>query len=252
MAITFRSSTYVTNNTTSSTQIIVNKPAGVAADDMLLAFVAVRGDYTVSSAPSGWTLERSTFSVNDNTGIRHYCYSKKAGGSESTAYTWVHTFGGPFAATILAYDGVSTSTGAVINAGSTRSTSATDTTVSCPAVDNLTTSTAVALVCGYAVNPLSASTVNVVFTPPSGMAERFDSNMEVGVSETLRASLGVADLLTGLTTSASTARVATVSNSGTNVGIALFLLAQTVAASGRAGVWGVLRASQAVNRAAVI
>lgn len=74
--------------TTGST-LVVNKPSGVTQNDLMLAFIGVKGPVTAPTiaTPSGWTA-----SVTNTTGaIRSACFYKIAGASEPSSYTWTFT-----------------------------------------------------------------------------------------------------------------------------------------------------------------
>jgi hypothetical protein len=91
----------------SGSTIVINKPTGVVANDILYAIISYFTSATTVTAPSGWVQVGSTF-----VGSSYACrfYRKVAGGSEPVSYTW--TFGASQAAngSIYRYDSTDTTT----------------------------------------------------------------------------------------------------------------------------------------------
>jgi hypothetical protein len=83
VAISYRS--YAVAGVT-STDIVISKPSGTVDGDMMVAFIALDNDDTISSVPSGWN--EIDNGVTGNT-LRLASYYKEAGGSEPSSYTWV-------------------------------------------------------------------------------------------------------------------------------------------------------------------
>ena len=149
---------------TSPATLTINAPAGVSANDLMVAQIAVNGgtDTTVT-APSGWTLIRRT---DNTTNVGEASYYKVATASEPASYAWTITdgVGTPRAAGgILAYAGVNDSSPVDVSSGTSGGSS---TSVSAPTV---TTTTDLDLVDG-----LFATDTGTTFTAPSGMTERSD------------------------------------------------------------------------------
>lgn len=67
-----------------ASSLTVSKPSGTAEDDLLWAWTASSSDFT--SGPSGWTEETSLETTQSS--LRLQAWSKVAGGSEPTSYTW--------------------------------------------------------------------------------------------------------------------------------------------------------------------
>jgi len=100
MAVTFRSSS-TGNNLGSS--VTVNKPAGAASGDLLLAMVIGGDDPATYSAPTGWSALGTLMS---NTAGAAALYQKSAGSSEPSSYTFTTNVGNQnLAAAILDYTG---------------------------------------------------------------------------------------------------------------------------------------------------
>jgi len=99
----FRSSS--TSGTGADTNLVINKPTGTAAGDLLIALVGTDNTNTGVSAPSGWT---AAF-VNDGPGPdggQYSLYYKIAGSSEPSTYTWTFTGGGYVAGIIACYQSI--------------------------------------------------------------------------------------------------------------------------------------------------
>jgi putative Ig domain-containing protein len=92
-----------TTKSASAASLVINKPAGVAAGDVLLAGIAVRGAPTLTT-PSGWTkvMEHTT---TGSTPLRQAVYAKLAGASEPSTYTFTYSTSVRSAGTIVSYRG---------------------------------------------------------------------------------------------------------------------------------------------------
>jgi type II secretory pathway pseudopilin PulG len=78
-----------TKKTPAGTSVVVNKPTGTAAGDLLVAAVATNGDtFSYFTQPSGWT---SIFSDHYSTEVSFLTWWKKAGASEPASYTFSWT-----------------------------------------------------------------------------------------------------------------------------------------------------------------
>ena len=142
--------------------LTITKPAGVVANDVMVASVAVTPSLVGITAPSGWTLVRRT----DNAGPTSNSlavYQKAAGSSEPASYAWTVS-GATFAVGgVQAFSGVDTANPVDVENGQTTASSLTH------ATPNVSTTLANAMVVtshGFA----SSRT----WTPPSGMTESFD------------------------------------------------------------------------------
>lgn len=160
-------------NSSGVTQLSVSKPAGVIADDVLVACVTIRADSSISSVPSGWTLIRQdTTATTDNNGCRQAIYYKVAGSSEPSSYQWKTSASTDIAICIAAFSGVNTSTPIEVNDG-TSSDDPNDTTCTAPSVT--TTTATCMLVTFHGFNPATTTTATTSQTPPSGMTEAADT-----------------------------------------------------------------------------
>lgn len=151
--------------------LAATKPSGVVSNDGLVALVIIASSGTpptVNSVPSSWT-ERGTgtftlFGLN----IRWYYYSKLAGGSEPSSYTWGITASADvFTVDIHAYDNVKTA-GFWGQLSGTPNTG-TGTSMTAPAIT--TDQTNQTVVAEY----IWDFSLGLSGTPPSGMTERVDT-----------------------------------------------------------------------------
>jgi hypothetical protein len=90
--------TYVLGST--GTSHVIPTPTGIASGDLMLAFLATTSSNTIT-APDGWSL------VDDEiNGNYHYLvYSKVAGSSEPTDYTWTSVSSCKYLGYITGFDG---------------------------------------------------------------------------------------------------------------------------------------------------
>lgn len=105
-AVQFQSaSTFASAN--NATAVTLAKPATLNANDVMLAFVSIRGGATTLTAPSGWSLvDRTDHATVD---LTQAVYSRIATATESGPYTWSFSPGGWGAGAILSYAGVDVS-----------------------------------------------------------------------------------------------------------------------------------------------
>jgi RHS repeat-associated protein len=160
--------------TTTGATLTITKPSGVAANDVLIASVAVTPSSASLTPPASWTLVRRT----DNAGPTSNSlavYYKVATGSEPASYAWSvggssFTVGG-----VQAFSGVDTANPIDIENGQVTASSLTH------ATPNVTTTLANAMV--VASHAFASSRT---WSPPSGMTESFDrpsgSNNATGLS----------------------------------------------------------------------
>lgn len=84
--------------------LVVTKPSGVQANDVMVAFVGVRGNPKVT-APAGWTLVQTGDNGNTQSQGTYY---HVVGASEPSSYTWSFQKDLAAAGAIVAYSGVDT------------------------------------------------------------------------------------------------------------------------------------------------
>lgn len=140
MAISFVAKSETIQN--SGTQIVINKPAGVVAGDLMIAVLYVEAaSQPVLTPPSGW----SSKGAGTGTVTRGQVWTKKAGDSEPASYTWTSDL------TIVAGSGAIiaySSDGSIIEGDSVFST---DSTAPADAPSVTTTRPNSKLFCGYMV-----------------------------------------------------------------------------------------------------
>jgi hypothetical protein len=100
--IEFRASSSASS---SASSITVDKPTGTIAADMLVAIVAGQG--TQAPTPSGWTLQFSNGNADSNQAIN--VFTKLAGSSEPSTYSFALETSGACFAIVAAYSGNVTS-----------------------------------------------------------------------------------------------------------------------------------------------
>ena len=104
--ITFRSASSAANGPANS--LVLPVPAGVATNDVLIAFVDVNTAPAITP-PAGWTLIRSDTALGSGNAIIQSAYYHVAGASEPASYTWTLASSHAASGGMLAYSGVSTS-----------------------------------------------------------------------------------------------------------------------------------------------
>jgi hypothetical protein len=181
------------------TSITLARPSGTASGNVLVASIDIAGTTTVT-APSGWTLVRSTTSGNS---LTQATYVHVAGTSEPASYQWRFSSLRMASGVMAAYIGVNTTTPVDISGGGSSSNSSSD------VAPSVTTTVAGDLVIG-----VFGEAANASVTPPTGMLEQIEQLAGTGntrvVTELSDQQLGAAG--------ATGTRTATLSRSGANVG----------------------------------
>lgn len=206
MAIALRS-VATNSNGAAPTSLTVTKPAGVVDGDVMVAFVVISADQTITAAPAGWTLLDSKNTGTATGDCRHACYYKAASG-EGASYQWTFAAGADCAAAILAYSGASIT--APINVSGSKLMSGSTVTHVAPSVipasGNTVTLTA------FGVNPVFNG--DTTFTTPAGLTA--EAEADPGAGTTNRAVLKVFDLSTPAS-SATGDQTTTINNSAKGV-----------------------------------
>lgn len=101
--ITFRAGSSATS--AGATALVVTRPAGVVAGDVLVARVANWGNVGVAIAGSGWTEAGETHS---SAMLKAVLLTRVAGSSEPSSYTFTASSRTPLVASVSAFDGVDT------------------------------------------------------------------------------------------------------------------------------------------------
>jgi peptidoglycan/xylan/chitin deacetylase (PgdA/CDA1 family) len=201
--IVFRSVS--TGQASNATTIVLNKPAGTASGDVLLAAIDILGAPTVTM-PTGWTLVRST---SVGTTLTQAVYVHAAGSSEPTSYTWRFSTARTASGAVAAYVGVNPTTPIGVSSGGTSSSSK---SITAPSV---TTSVSGTLLLG-----VFGAAANASVTPPSGMIEQAERLAGTGNTRCMTEFADQQAPAVGATGT----RVATLSKAGANVGQLLVLL----------------------------
>ena len=192
--VTFRSSSFAANATVQN--LVIPKPAGVVAGDVMVAVLDVKVNPTVT-APSGWTLA----SANSNgSELTQRIYTKVAGATETSSYQWNFNENRAASGGILAYRGVSTTSPLEVVGTVGRATS---TAITAPSVTP--TSSGTVVLAAFGINNVSA------ITQPAGTTERGE------VASSSKIKTEVAEFVQ-TTASATGAKTATAASSGVNIG----------------------------------
>ena len=171
--------TWVQTDRTTNANVVVSKPTGTTAGDVLVAGITVYGGAgTTITAPSGWALiSRTNQGTSNSTGsVGLASFYKIANTSEPSTYTWTIAWNSGVATAdrsaiggIARYTGVNTSN--PLDVTSTTS-SGNGTSAIAPSITTVTA--------GSTVINLYGAGDNVAFTQASGSTERFDVNINVG------------------------------------------------------------------------
>jgi hypothetical protein len=166
--INFGSSSSNANSSGGASTIVINKPASVANDDLLVAGITVNGgNNTTITAPSGWILIERTNAASSDTGTdvglaTYYHVVTNAAGEPATSYSWGISSSNRASGGILRYTGVDTSNPIDVHSeGRGNSSSVTAPSVSTTAANDL--------VIGF-----FSLDENATFAAPGGMSERYD------------------------------------------------------------------------------
>ena len=153
-------------NAAPASTLVLTTPAGVAANDVMVAAVAVRGVPTVT-APAGWTLIRSD---SNGSSMKLLSYSRTATGSEAASYTWSFSTARAAAGTITAYSGVDPTSPVDVHSGLANTIDAA--AIVAPSV---TTTGPAERIIGL-FSTMKATTI----TEPAGMTERGEATSSAG------------------------------------------------------------------------
>ncbi len=211
-AISHVGSISVATGSSGSGSLTLAYPAGLAADDVLLAQIAVAGNQTIT-APAGWTLINRS---NNGSTLTQAVYWKRAGASNPASDTWSFGSSDRAAGTLSAYRDVDPV--APVNVYSVLS-NASDTSVTAAPVTP--TVSGVRLLGLYAT-----ANGNAGFTPPSGMAEQQDDASGAGKNGI---AVELADEAYAGGTGATGSRVATASTAADNIAHLIALQPATLA-----------------------
>jgi len=220
MSVAFRSSDSYNSGASTTSSVVINAPAGMAAYDYIIIAIITSGTPTITP-PSGWTLR--TTAVNMSTGTAQLSeYWKLASSSEPSTYTFSLSVASNATAVIAAYSGVDRlSPNAGVGSTGVGSGTTTNTPGTPPQVDQ-----PYQIMIAASVNSTAAVTVTGVST---GFTKRVDASttaslfVEAAISDGPPASTrldsvgGTGDTFSGSTTA--------------NVITSMFLRADTSAAT---------------------
>lgn len=156
--------------------LTINVPAGTAANDVMVATIAVANSTVIITPPAGWISQPAVLQAAGN-GSRQQIFYRVASGAEPTSYTWVFESAHVGAAgAIVSYSGVDTTSPIDVYSGGNTTPQGADGPLQHRAL-GVTTSTVDSMVISTHSFSSSAS-----WTPPAGMTERVDINSQGGAS----------------------------------------------------------------------
>jgi MSHA biogenesis protein MshQ len=159
-AIALVSSTSAVTKSSGASSLSLAYPAGIAADDVLLAQIAVGGNQAIT-APAGWTLINRTNRLNT---LTQAVYWKRAGASNPASDSWGFSASDRAAGTLAAYRDVDPV--APVNAFSVQANASSSGVIASSVTPSVSGSQLAGL--------YSLANGNASFTPPAGMAEQQD------------------------------------------------------------------------------
>ncbi len=165
-SITWQSMSSIANTTATST-IVVTKPAGTTAGDVLVSCLASNGTRVgANGVPADWN---SLATILTGTSTRAFGYYKVAGANEPASYTWTLNSAVANSGAIGRYSGVSTT--APID-GTVQSASSGGVISKNATIPGVTTSVANAMLVGCM--SIDSSVMSVTISPPAGFTERWN------------------------------------------------------------------------------
>ncbi len=183
----------------SASTISLGRPSGLRQGDVMIAQIGTQGAARVNT-PTGWTLVRGDY---NGTHANSYVFWKRAGTSEPSSYSWTISASSRIAGGIVAYRNVLPD-GNPIDAHGSRDNAA-STNIVAPSI---TTTTEGAYLVGLFSAASEKNETNLSFTPPSGMAERYDlSSQAKGANQNVVVTHASAGLTTAGATGTRTARL---------------------------------------------
>lgn len=161
----------------------INRPGGLAMNDVMIAAISVRGGSgTGITAPAGWTIVNT---IDSGTTLRMAVYFKVATGAEPGSYTWTFSSSQKASGGIVAFRNVDIAAPIDDEVGQAGATDGIG-QISAPSITTTIPNTR--LVASFAV----AHGTN--FTPPPGMNERYDVDSGGGAQNSRTTSEGAETL----------------------------------------------------------
>jgi PKD repeat protein len=156
-------------STTAATSVTVNRPAGVATGDVLIAHINVNNAAALTSAPAGWAPVVDPLSINARATVFAYYKVVSDAAAEPASYTWPMSAAETWNAGMTAYRGVDTETPFDTAAATASNPVTAATSLTVPGVT--TTTEGAMVVGGVGVNNAIATV-----TQPAGWTESWESS----------------------------------------------------------------------------
>ncbi|MDQ0755116.1 PKD domain-containing protein [Arthrobacter sp. B3I4] len=156
--------------TTASSTVTLNKPAGAAAGDVLVASITADLAPT-ATAPAGWTAIVNGLGINSSSssGAKVFSYYHVVGTSDPGSYSWTLSTAVKWGAGVTAYRGVNNTTPLDSSVATAVNTSYSATSITAPSIT--TASNGAMLIGGVGFDSGSPGA-----TPPSGWTERWEAS----------------------------------------------------------------------------
>ncbi|WP_018353281.1 PQQ-dependent sugar dehydrogenase [Longispora albida] len=181
----------------------IQRPAGTASGDVMVASVVVNSDDSAITAPAGWTEVRQAAIPGQ---LRHLVYVRVAGGAEPASYTWNSALARRVAGGISTYRGVSTAS--PVDASGVLADATADTSIDAPSITTT--------VAGTRLIHLAGVNAEGGVTPPGG-TERYEASSPN--ADLPRDALAEASDVTQPSAGGTGIRTATSASSGVHIGI---------------------------------
>jgi MSHA biogenesis protein MshQ len=191
--------------------ILINYPAGLAAGDLMVAFLSQRGgSFPIGSTAAGWT--NALYKDNGSmVGVIVYYKFATAADVSAGSFTFSFTASNRSAGAIMAFRGVDTTSPINVSGSQSNASSASMTAPS------ITTTVSNTMLVGLYTSIVGGNTA----TPPGGMTEAFDSATGAGPNGVAIEGAYVSQAAVGATAT----QVATAASATANIGVLLALAA---------------------------
>lgn len=190
--ILLRGTPTTANNGAGATGLVIAKPLGVVAGDVMIAQMVVNNVATIVTAPSGWV---SIITTQSSSSVKQISYYKIATLTEPGSYNWIFSSSEAVTGGISAYSGVDNLSPIDTSSGKYNSSTA---TVGFTQIITTTPNDMILAVVGVSGN--------TTVTQPLGFTENYDTNnpatsvdgKTAEISEFIKSSVGTTSVASGL------------------------------------------------------